>query len=55
MNENHADDLVVIARAFGHPDATAARVERIATWPRSGGRHAAQFECGTRRLLRTNL
>ncbi len=29
MNENHADDLVVIARAFGHPDATAARVERI--------------------------
>ena len=30
VNDNHADDLLAVARAFGgHPDATAARAERI--------------------------
>jgi hypothetical protein len=30
VNDNHADDLLAAARAFGgHPDATAARAERI--------------------------
>ncbi|MGH9187079.1 MAG: DUF2470 domain-containing protein [Acidimicrobiales bacterium] len=30
VNENHADDLLAAARAFGgHPAATAARAERI--------------------------
>lgn len=30
MNEDHAHDLLSAARAFsGHPDATAARAERI--------------------------
>jgi putative heme iron utilization protein len=32
LNEDHADDLLVIARAFGgHPDATAVRAERLDT------------------------
>jgi putative heme iron utilization protein len=30
VNNDHADDLLAAARAFGgHPDATAARAERI--------------------------
>jgi putative heme iron utilization protein len=30
INHDHSDDLLVAARAFaGHPDATAARAERI--------------------------
>jgi len=30
VNDHHADDLLAAARAFGgHPDATAARAERI--------------------------
>jgi hypothetical protein len=30
VNDNHSDDLLAAARAFsGHPDATAARAERI--------------------------
>lgn len=30
VNDNHAEDLLVVARAFGgHPDATAARAERV--------------------------
>jgi hypothetical protein len=30
MNRDHADDLLVAARAFaGHPDVTAARAERV--------------------------
>jgi len=30
MNDDHADELLLAARAFaGHPDATAARAERV--------------------------
>lgn len=30
MNHDHADDLLIVARAVaGHPDATGARVERV--------------------------
>lgn len=29
MNDDHSAELVVVARAFAHPDATAARAERV--------------------------
>jgi hypothetical protein len=30
LNDHHADDLLVLARAFGgHPDAISARAERV--------------------------